>query len=129
MSERTGSEIREYCEAASEGPWTASPGPGGGIDAPKDVMNELYRTGNFEANQHFSANARTDLPRVLEAAVKLWRQRYSDRTVIAHRRACALVKGRNITDEDIHRLVMQDTLLTETAWLADTKEEDTDGST
>jgi len=74
MSKRTASEIRAYCEAATEGPWIAESEPPcwkslwGQVDSEYD---ELLTSSNVDNNAAFCINARTDLPAVLDAAVKL----------------------------------------------------------
>jgi len=80
MSERrrTAKEIKAYCEAAAKGPWRHN-------DYYIHVVREDNRAdillkgvsqakwGELRANLTFSANARTDLPTLLEDAVRLRR--------------------------------------------------------
>jgi len=68
---RTASEIRAYCEAASEGEWRYSEDAWRVFSKLDGEDFELLAVQMFSADGRFAANARTDLPRVLEAAVKL----------------------------------------------------------
>jgi len=71
--QRTASEIRAYCEAASDGPWYAEMltfQSWCGLVRDKDDDCSIVREGS-ETDVAFIANARTDLPRALEAAEKL----------------------------------------------------------
>jgi len=70
---------------------------------------------------NFLALVEVDMPRLLEAAVKLREARLSDRRCII---GTAFYSP--LSEEKIERLAQQDTLLIETAWLA---EGDTDGGT
>jgi len=56
---RTTLKIRAYCEKATEAPWS------------EDLRRLLYEFGMRSADTIFIINARTDLPDILELAVKL----------------------------------------------------------
>jgi len=79
MSKRTASEIRAYCEAASEGPWLTGPESEywpivrkvGGVLPGMGKYEDLLCSENAENDAMFCINARTDLLRVLDVAVKL----------------------------------------------------------
>jgi len=115
MSERTASEIRTYCEAASEGPWhkngflpqRAYNGASQCVLVAPARIFVRSEVAIAEANLAFCVNARVDLPRVLEVAVKL-------REMAEF--ACELA------DDDVDWDAVN-VLLDETRWLA----EDTDG--
>lgn len=110
---RTAAQIRAYCEAASDGPWVT--GPEGaywpiakyqpdlaGVCKYQDIL--AAEAGNADNNADFIVNARTDLPRVLDAAEGL-------RAAYLELRAEHLaLTGKGVTLQD-------DTLIAETAWL------------
>jgi len=108
MSKRTVSEIRAYCEAASEGPWTAEIGApySGSLVRDKDIDFSIAQHIEAEDAQ-FIANARTDLPRLLDAAVKL-------RAALSYRIT------RAGTPEQLREA--EDVLMANTAWLVDSPE-------
>jgi len=132
--QRTADEIRAYCEAATGGEWYFSEGTSKTseiltrlkvdrlalIYAIEDPLVSIY-------DVMFCVNARTDLPRVLEAAV-------TERDVLVVLvKAAGLISrklssNRPVTNLDV--MVLDDarwaagTVIDETAWL----EEDTDGS-
>lgn len=123
MTERTAAEIRVYCETATEGPWTKNERWYGDIYSP--VHGDLGRM--YHANNHdFVVNARTDLPRALEAATTFWKARYVDRKMMLVQTAARLAESDDMefSEDEIRRLVLEDHLLSQFAWL-----EDTDGST
>ena len=73
QTERTPDEILEYCEAATEGPWSifyiTSPDSASHRvfregDPPEDIAHLSRTYKNLEANSEFIANAREDLPRL-----------------------------------------------------------------
>ena len=78
--QRTGGEIRAYCEAASEGPWVT--GPEGaywpiakyepdleGVCDYQDILSS--EAGNADNNADFIVNARADMIPLLDAATGL----------------------------------------------------------
>ncbi len=66
---RTLQEIRDYCNAAKEGPWYYNTRSWCVLDSNDDVIFDRISGG--EGSGIFCANAREDLPRVLEDAVRL----------------------------------------------------------
>ena len=126
MTERTAAEIRAYCEAVPEPPWCyllSDKGGGwylglaineagtmGAGDVSYEDPDDMIMTDGLACNElahdntmpEFIANARADLPRVLEAAVKL--------------RAALIDTLVYLVDDDWAKL------LDETAWLADSPE-------
>ena len=105
---RTTAEIRAYCKRL----------PRILQDVPACVNNvKSYRYGAYRA---FAEMARTDLPRVLDAAVALWRARYADRDMMLRQSVARLAKSDNMTfsEEEIRQLVLDDQLLSRTAWLS-----------
>jgi len=119
MSERTAREIRAYCEAASEGPWLAEIGvPYSGLVRDKD--NNFAIAQHMEAGDaQFLANARADLPRLLDAAVALWRARASDRRCMLEQSNARFVASGepSVSEEEMERLIRDEPLLGRTAWL------------
>ena len=100
-AKRTGAEIREYCEAATEGPWGKNERHYGDIYSP--VSGDLGRM--YHANNHdFVVNARTDMPRLLDAAMSL-RRMYKSLWELVE------IQG-------------ESAVLTTTAWLAGPEEEE-----
>ena len=127
---RTASEIRAYCEAATEGEWLTGEGKlwplvlEWDMDTAEDSSRYMYPNlfdvgfwGEIEAasNAQFCVNARTDLPRALEVGVKL-------REALLDAIATADEKAYDLGDQIQKR---HETLLAATAWLS---REEADGS-
>jgi len=142
MSKRTGRQIRAYCKAADAGPWcwVANDKDGGwalgtGIDAQEkelagDISNAdldsmmldllAEHPDSFDTSiPRFIANARTDLPRVLNAAIALWRARYTDREMMLRQAAARLAESDDmeLSEDEIRQRVLDDRLLSSLAWL------------
>jgi len=79
MSKRTVSEIRAYCEAATKEPWwwdqttecIATPAGYTAALGERDQKSDVPLRDSV-VDGTFIANARTDLPRLLDAATALW---------------------------------------------------------
>jgi len=109
MSERTAAEIGAYCEAASEGPWfIAKELTRNGVSV-LSLEGGLPTASEIEGNREFIANARIDLPRVLEAAIGL-------REVVEDLLGYATEAGRPGRDRAAQ------IMLGETGWLVDSSE-------
>jgi len=143
MSKRTAQQIRTYCKAATGGPWGAyhlghnlAGGRIGHSGYGRQVM--LFREdkrgpivydaicacetglhGRDEANAEMISKARTDLPRVLNAAVALWRARYTDREMILRQAVANLAEPNDmeLSEGEIRQMVLDDQLLSNFAWL------------
>lgn len=113
--QRTAGEIRAYCEAATKGPWRVHYGKGiPAVMARRVIISEICPfTGQGEADGRFSANARADLPRALEAATGLYKVAMW----------LGAQGGRKLTEHEAFEL---SSYLNSLAWLA---EEGADGST
>ena len=115
MSEqrRTASEIRAYCEAATKGPWwwdqktecVATPAGYTAALSEREQKSDMPLR-DSDADGTFIAFARTDLPAVLDAAVKL-REAY----------VTSLCSWLGLTVDELMQTRREGSLIAETEWL------------